>query len=370
MNIRHLFYTITALSIVWATRCSQSPSQRVPSNYMGFDKVSYVDKFPQTFSLQGRVEPEIDVIGIQSFAVYDSLVIFSTNNGRALWSFVSLPDYRDLGSFLTRGEGPFEFVQAPSVSNGAQFAVKGNNLVAQIYDFQRGRLLEMNMTRSITSQELEMAILHDSLPKYSFNFLVINDDTYFCKATNNHHTQQNRYLLNKNNERTVPAIFEKLNQIVLREGEDLNLLSTSTKWHAQYDRLVEMPTGLNYINLYAPDGSFAKTICVGTELDDLDKIQDQRAWNRIYRFANLRVFDDFFGVVQINEDEMTYQTKRKKLPAILLFDWNGEPLAELKLDHFITSFDIDFINGVLYTFDVHSDEFFKYDINDILLKIK
>src|SRR5690606_4347745 len=114
--------------------------------------------------------------------IYDSLLMFSTNNGLGFWPLVSLSDYRDLGSFLTRGEGPFEFVHVPSVSNGAQFGVKGNNLVAQIYDFQRGRLLEMNITGSIGKQELDISIVHDSLPKSSFNFLVIDEDTYFCKS--------------------------------------------------------------------------------------------------------------------------------------------------------------------------------------------
>lgn len=32
----------------------------------------------------------------------------------------------------------------------------------------------------------------------------------------------------------------------------------------------------------------------------------------------------------------------------------------------VTSFDIDFINKELYTFDVHSDEFYKYDISNII----
>src|SRR5690606_38912774 len=116
-------------------------------------------------------------------------------------------------------------------------------------DFQRGRLLEMNITGSIGKQELDISIVHDSLPKSSFNFLVIDEDTYFCKSVNNHHTQQNRYLLNNSNQKTVPTIFEKLNQAILRDGEDINLLSTSTKWHGQHNRLVEMPIGLNYINL-------------------------------------------------------------------------------------------------------------------------
>ena len=109
---------------------------------------------------------------------------------------------------------------------------------------------------------------------------------------------------------------------------------------------------------------------MGNKLNNIGEIQDKREWDRIQTYEDLRIFTDFWGVLLIGEDRKTYQTGRKKLPSIILFDWQGEPLARLNLDHFITSFDIDFTNGHLYTLDVLSDEFYKYDINDILVKLK
>jgi hypothetical protein len=78
---------------------------------------------------------------------------------------------------------------------------------------------------------------------------------------------------------------------------------------------------------------------------------------------------EFRGVIYVNEDTKTYLTERKKLPVILLFDWNGEPLAELRLNDFITAFDIDFINGHLYTLDLDTDVFCRYDIRDMPEKL-
>jgi len=126
--------------------------------------------------------------------------------------------------------------------------------------------------------------------------------------------------------------------------------------------MVEMPIGLNFIHVFSLDGSFARTICPGTVADNIEKIERIKPEDKNYTFADLRLFDGFFGVVQIYEN----RTERKKLPNILLFDWDGNPLAKWKLDHHITSFDIDMANGHLYTFDVRSDEFFRYDVKEDL----
>jgi len=53
----------------------------------------------------------------------------------------------------------------------------------------------------------------------------------------------------------------------------------------------------------------------------------------------------------------------------LLFDWEGRPLAELKLTRFVNSFDIDMVNKTLYVFDVYNDKMFAYDLSAVLNKI-
>lgn len=366
--MRTSFFLASALlSAVFLAGCTQtSPSPS--SNYMIMDEVKYVGEFPLTFSLQNKAVPKIDLIGIKSFVVYDSVMILSTSNKDGLWSFFSLPDYKYLGNFLTRGEGPLEFIEAPSVSNKVRLIKEKNMLFAYIYDSQKGKVLKMNIDEAIRKQRADLSAFKDSLPPFLFNFVMIDSSTFLCKKVNDNITQQIRYI-DKDNEIKTPIAVKKLNMASIRQGEDINILSTITKFHPTNNRVVEMCIGLNYINIYSPDGSYSKTICIGKNLDNIKKIQDKMRWNRVYTFADLRLFDDFFGVVYINEDEKTYQINRKRFPSILLFDWQGGPLAELKLKHFITSFDIDFMKGELYTFDVHSDEFYKYGIKDILLSI-
>lgn len=334
---------------------------------MVFDNVEYVTEFPKSFNLSNKTVPDIDVIGITNFTVYDSNIIFSTKRKDSLWFVFSLPDYYYRGSFLSNGNGPFEFVQSPRVNAGKLFK-ENEELFVGIYDFQKGRVFKLNIDRTLNEKKLTISVLNDSLPAFLFNFMIIENDKYFCKEVNNNHTQQIRYIL-ENNKRTTPVVLEKLNQASINEGEDINILSTMTNMNYDNGIIVEMPIGLNYINMYSLDGDFSKTVCISDKLDNIEKIQNKDRWDRIYTFADLRIFENFWGVIQIDEEEKTYQMGRKKLPKIYIFDWQGKPLAELKLDHFITSFDIDLKNGVLYTFDVHSDELYKYDINKILKEL-
>lgn len=362
-----LFLPVVLLAAIILFNCSRAPKSS--SNYMILDEVEYVNNFPQTFFLGNEIMPNIDIIGIKSFVIYDSIMIVSTNDKDGLWSVISLPNYKHLGSFLTKGNGPFEFVQLPDVSIGTKLLRENGQLLAYIYDFQKGRIFSLNVEKSIQTKELNMSILIDSIPPFLFNLVIIDSTNFFCKEVNYDQTLQLRFIV-ENKKRTTPNVLHKLNQASIRIGEDINLLSTSTKMNSENSLIVEMPIGLNYMNLYSLDGSFGKTICIGKKLDNIDKIQYKKMGDRIYTYADLRVFPKFWGVVHINEDEKTYQTGRKKLPSILLFDWQGTPLAELKLKHFITSFDIDLNNRDIYTFDAHSDELYKYDISDILAKLK
>ena len=361
---RNNFLTILTYAVVFFTNCSKSPS-----NFMAFDEVIYVNSFPQTFNVENGVEPNINIIGITGFAVLDTLLIFSTTDKEGLWYFVSLPNYNFLGKFLTLGKGPFEFIQPPFANNKVQLIKEDNHLFAYIYDFHIGRFFRMNISNSLLTNELAISLYKDSLPPFLFNIVMIDTVKFFCKEVNYNHTQQVRYILN-NNERTTPDFMQKLNQVSIIQGEDINILTTGTKYSDEHQLIVEMPVGLNYVNLYSLDGSFGKTICLGKKLVDIEQIQSVKSYNRLYRFSGLTLFNNFWGVVHLNESYKTYQTDRKTLPSIFLFDWNGNPLAELKMDRFITSFDIDFINGLLYTFDLQYDEFYQFDIKDILQKIK
>jgi hypothetical protein len=366
--IRNIFINLSVLFALFLIAGCES-TDTSPSDYMTFEDIRYIGEFPQTFSLNNATEVDFDIIGMQNFCIYDTLLIVSTTDKDGSWSFVSLNNSRYLGKFLSLGQGPYEFFQSPSVVRNVKFFKEKNEFHAVIYDFQKGKLYNMNISESMTNNRLSISTLKDSLPPFLSGFTMIDSAIFLCKEINNNETMQIRYVLN-GEIKTTPPHPDKLNRASVDASEDFNILSTITKQGVDDNEfIVEMPIHLNYINIYTLDGSFGKTVCIGEKLDDIQKIQDKKQWERIYAFSDLRLFQGFWGVIRINEDMKTFQTKRKRFPVIMLFDLKGEPLAELRLDRFITSFDIDITNGFLYALDLQTDTFCKYDISDILKKI-
>ena len=345
---------------------SCNPSSKSSSTFMAFDDIEYVDNFPQSFPLQNSIEQNVDAIGVKSFCIYDSSLLMSTVNPENLWVFASLPECHIYGNALKRGHGPTELIENPSVHNNTKIIKENGQLLAYIYEFKKGNLLKLNITESLRTNKTDISTLNDSLPKSLFNFVVINDSVFFCKEVNNNHTQQIRYIYKPNDNRVSLPVFEKLNNAVIKNGEDINILSTMTKYNPTNNIIIEMPIGLNYINMYSLDNSYTKTICIGKGLYSIEGVQATHRWDRIYTFADLRLFEKFWGVLYMNETEKDFQTNRKHFPTILLFDWSGNPLAELKLTQLATSFDIDINTGELYTFDFNTELFFKYSIQCVL----
>jgi len=341
---------------------------------MTFDEVVFIctSDFPKSYTLTEGTAiglDVIDVIGIRGIHIHnDSLLFLSTIHRDSLWVVVQLPSYDILGSFLTIGQGPYEFLHTPWVSSNTRIFEVDDEIFANIYDFGRARMMQVNISKTLKADRLYMSVLESSFPRGIFSIIDLGHNKFFYRQVNNDATAQLRFI-RYNDSISTPPVLESLNRAKIDPREDINILSVMTKMNPHNNRFIEMPVSLNYFNIYDLDGSFAKTICIGNRLDNIGRIQSQRFRDRRQTFKDIRVFEDFFGIVLIDETTKTMQTVRRSLPSILLFDWEGNPLAKLQLPRFITSFDIDFRNGSLYTFDYHTDEFYRYNIRGVLKEI-
>lgn len=330
--------------------------------YMITDSISFIDEFPIEAQLGEATEAYTDVIGIKSFCILDTVLAFTLKGEEGVVSFYSTSGL-NLGNFISIGDGPNDLLESPNFNTNADLFQQGINKYVLFHDTQKGRLLMMDVDNSITKKNLFIDEIMSGLSTSLFTIKNLGDSSYLYKELNDDGTRQIRYIFRGNKKKELNVI-DKLNQANVPEGEDFNILSTLTKVHD--GKVVEVPIGLNYINLYSIEDSFAITICIDKELSNINEIIKQNKAKRLYTFANVQVYDSFWGVVYIGEEERSYQLERKKKPIILFFDWQGNPLAKIKLNRQITSFDIDFKNGELYTLDVHTDEFLKYDIKKLL----
>lgn len=337
--------------------------------YMTFENIERVKEFGITEKIKPISTPNIDLIGLKSFIIKDSLLITYNIGKKGMLTFYLLPSYKKLGNFLDRGDGPNEHGSGPWISDNHSIRKINGSYQLTLYDFNSGKVLDVDLKKSLLNNETILKNETFQLPPNLFEFSVIDSTTYFVKELGNSDTQQLRFLIT-NDEFTVPPIFERLNSISINPREDFNILSTQSKYSPKVKRIIEAPIGLNYINIYSLDGTFSKSLFIGDSPSDINLIQKLDRFERMYIFSDLRIFETFFGVVFINQTEMEYELSGAKGSTILLFDYEGNPLAKLIPETPLTSFDIDLEKGELYGFNLKTDEFLKYNVKNILNKIK
>jgi len=356
-------YSLIIIAFAFFSCCTRKQSSS--PDYMVLDQIVFATKFSQEIQLFDSDKIEMDeTIGALNFTSVDSLLIFSTSNSAGMWSFFSNLKYEWRGRFLLRGNGPNEFVQTPTVGAKTSFYTKDNEFFASIYDFTKGKVYVMNISRTLGENKLVIRLINDELPPFLSSLIMIDSVTFFCREVSKDQSKEERFLL-KNGVRNVPDVLNKLNKAVM-SAEATSVQAAIIKRNGNNERFVEVPLNLNYINIYSIDGAFAKTICTQNRLDNISDVQKQKTQDRIYRHADLQIYDYFFGVLCIDEEWKMMQTERKKLPVVQFFNMDGKPLVKLTLNNFATSFSIDINNGYLYTFDFVTSEFYRYDIQNIV----
>ncbi|TFV96267.1 hypothetical protein E4S40_08575 [Algoriphagus kandeliae] len=356
--------------LVWTVlmACSQNADdkvfvQAVPQNpnFMTFDSVYLVNKFPKIHSIEKGVSLGKEFIGMKDFEIIDSLMVVSTSFQK-FWSIYQLPSFDSLGSFLSLGEGPKEFSYPSIASDKVLFQSEGNDITALIYQFSKGNLLKFNLNQSIQLGQDSLELVDYDLPLFLFDFLILESDHYYLRQPENQETKQNRYLLSQG-QLSTNVLLDQLNRAEVSNGMlNMSLMASMTRLSPDRNKILEMYFRLNYFNLYALDGSLKKTIAIEPMLDDLSLLEKVPQPERNYRFSDVRAYDDFFALLHLNELEQDFATGRKSFPEILIFDWEGNPISKLVFEDFFTSFDFDLINQKVYTFDSQTDQFKVHDL--------
>ena len=300
---RKLNTLLIALTLLLFCNCENKILEH--ENYMVFDSVDYINKFPNNYTLKNKDSVNVDLIGVWDFTIFDSLLILSNKNSSGFWKIYQLPKFDKHYSFLNIGEGPFEFNSHLSASDNVNIMYEKNNIVAYLYDFERGNNIKFNISNSIENDSLHISILNDSIPKYLFDFYSLNETDYYMKELKNKETQQIRTVSYSGIKKSTKPM-KILNKATVNSNLNINIITTMTKFSKENKKLVEMNFGLNYINIYSLDGAFQKTICIGDELDSIEKIENTKYEDRYFQFSDLRIYDDFFGVIYIHEKEKDY----------------------------------------------------------------
>ena len=335
------------------------------SETMAFDNISFVTEFPRTFESGAGMNLDLGLIGVRSLVVRDSLLIVSTVDANGFWSFFKLPDHTPMGSFLIKGRGGDEVLESPRV--GLQsFAEQDGELCSFIYDFYTGKLLKMNISRTLKENSLDISRVAPELKQNLFNVVRLDSLTYFCREVSADFTKQDRYILQEGR-KVVPDMLAILNEASVVPGKDINILGSYYGYNSLRNIMAEASMGLNIINLYSMDaGRTQKTICEGDRLYSIADAETVDRRQSKVTFCGITAFDDFFAVLYYGDTEENVHYGKAGKQRLQFFSWEGLPLAELALDKPANSFDIDFSRNILYTLNYDTDEIIRYDIGSLL----
>jgi hypothetical protein len=101
--------------------------------------------------------------------------------------------------------------------------------------------------------------------------------------------------------------------------------------------------------------------------DDFNKMsRDYILDKHRYAYIDLSVTNDYVFALHSGAPEGIDINDKKYLPHIRIFDWEGTPLASLKLDNMIIAIAFDNNKNLLYGVDSKEEKIFIYDLSSVL----
>lgn len=362
------------------------------AEYMAFEQVEFVSDFPLTQTLGGGETIDLDLLGTIDLKVQDSLLVVATQDNLGMWSFFAHgqheglphagheapPEFRPLGKYLVKGRGPNEFPSSMPWVSGASFFGDGGQLMALIQNADVQKLYTMNVSQTMRTDTLAMTETA-TLPESLSTMIRLDAGTIFCRGWGNDDGVRNRFLLRD----FLPDTTHHKALDMLNSAR-VELLSADGVTHHEYinvigahvaaqpggsGRMVEAGLMLNRLNIYDIKGDLRKTICVdGTDLESIAEVC--RTEERKYFYANLNAYPEFFVALWEDITDTQDELGTGAMPELLFFDWQGKPLTRITVPARLTSFDIDFATGQLYTINANTEEIVRYDISGILEGIR
>lgn len=346
--------------------CSDAQQMKKDRRYMTTPNISYVKAFPKKISLTNPIVCNSQLADVSSCLITGPYIIACTGEKQKAWKIIDLESGNIVAGIFNVGNSKEEFLFPPSVTNGSSFYEKNDSLYADVFDGIKGRMLTVNIDESVKKQSLCLKAEKSGLDNSVFTAMRVADSQYLIRKVSADQKTLGRSVRNLvTGVSDTLAVFESLNEASLKNGADINLLSCGIAI-AKNGCVVEAPVSLNYINVYKLDGSIARTVCMGDALDNIDDLAKKKMMERKFVFSDVRVFDDFFGVLMLNETWGDYIAHKEIKPSILLFSYNGEPLAEVTLDVTTLLFDIDTKRGMLYAVDGKTGHLVRYDVRKAL----
>lgn len=339
------------ISLFTVSACTEKHT--LEYEYLAFDNRD-VGITPQIISTieKGKGELFFSNKPIQNFLLTDSLILIETNKKDGMLEIVSRKNLETIYTGLTSGNGEFEFPQGINLNLYTTLRSTDDSLLLDIFERIKGNLFTLNITESLQNKHTCISKrFHTGAPAYtSFWGKTVGDSLLIVKELTDMEKRQTRNVY-KNGQMSSHSSLEELSRVVLPPGEDFNLLSTLFASQPGGSRCVEVPIGLNYINIYSMNDEWRKTICEEEKMVSLSEVLRTSRADRRYLYAAVKSYPWGFAVLKHDITEKEYQQNNDYTMSVVIYNWNGNCLGEIQSDFKFTAFDIDPQQESVYVLD-------------------
>lgn len=353
IDMMRIFILLTTLLVLMS--CNSEPAP-----VASFDQITYFDSFRNVESLtEENFIHSVPPASID-FRIIDTLCIFSTNDSEnGYFKICRLSDFSIIDEVLKRGNGPNELLWY-QYFNEITLKHEEDSLIACLRNNKR-QMSRWNITETLMSGDADLIPFTGSF-KGTMTLICINDSLTFATRLRDNDTRIEREVYNRNSVER-PAHLSELSEpkVMKSDGRSFNALSMIYSYDNEHGKIVEAGSSQNIINIYSIDGTFRRSICIGS-LKDYD-VNDIKSWPMAYEHLDL--YHDFIAALYYEDTTYNHSMKGSILPSVRIFSWEGMPVLELQLDRHATNFEFDFTNRKLYTLNSEDETFCQYDISEL-----
>jgi hypothetical protein len=325
-------------------------------------------------SLKGT-KIDLDDMHTGYMSAFDSLMVFVSDKFPDYYMYVySLNSKKRIVSLIGKGNGPDEF---RTFSHAEQYRVENNRINLWGYDCD-GRFYSLNLTGSIQNDKtlLDTVIRHNWMEKHisSFGYMYMLDNGKFLMKNNAEEyygyeernvTTLTYYLYHQTTDNKLED-YQLYNRFPFKDQNPFwaNMLFLSfDRLKPDKSKIAMGMERLSQINILDLETGNLKGFRLKNTPDFGDiPLTNESIRNRIkFYYTDLCVSDNHIYTLYADaflEDIETYPFQSKW---VHIYDWDGNFIKKLELEHVASQIAFDYVNNLLYTYN-ENDEIYCYKI--------
>ena len=304
-----------------------------------------------------------EIIGIYDIRSDDNYIVAAgfTSEDKLVRVY-SADDFSELGRFINKGRHLKELRYSAFTGGNALFINKDGHVIA-IFECD-GVFRQLDITESLAQgREVITIVQVRGTTEDVYNAHLEGD--LFLLRTNTYENERTRMLRSFRDGNTTVidvAPAKRLDQDYIQYTQDTWRLFTKICYNPRLKRVVEAPVKMNVMNIYSLDGTFQRSLSHEKKKVRLSQIEKENSYSLKSFFGTSDCSDSCFALVYHNAPQCDIDNQATDRQRIQIFDWDGNPLAEIKLDRIIRIVHMDFKRNRLLALD-YNDRIVSYDID-------